>query len=58
MHPSNISLNPKSTDMGRQLLREERETCLKIGLTLAIFKLYGNIPCSSDKFMVRVRNGP
>ena len=58
MHLSNILLNAKSTDMGRQLLHEKRETCLKIGINLAIFKLYGNIPCLSDKFMICVSVGP
>lgn len=36
---------------GDKLLHEEREPCLKIGVTSAIFKLSGNMPCLSDKFM-------
>ena len=31
-----------------------REPCSKIGITLAIFKLSGNTPCLSDKFMICV----
>ena len=40
--------------MGRYLLHERRDTCLKIGITLAIFKQSGNIPCSSVKFIICV----
>lgn len=32
----------------------ELETCLKVGMTLAIFKLSGNIPCLSVKFIMYV----
>ena len=35
-------------------MHEEREPCLKIGITLAIFKLSGNMPCLSDNFMICV----
>ena len=36
------------------LLHEEWEPCLKIGITLAIFKISGNNLCLSDKFMTCV----
>ena len=42
-------LNAEKTDMGQELPHEEREPGLKIGITLAIFKLSGNIPCLSVK---------
>ena len=58
MHLSNILLNVKSTDMGLQLLHKKRETCFKIGIIWQFFKLYGNIPCLSDKFMICVSVGP
>ena len=32
------------------LLHEEQEPCLKIGITLTIFKLSGNMPYLSDKY--------
>ena len=54
MHLSKTLLNAERTDMGRKLPHEERGPGLKIGITLAIFKLSGNIPCLSVKFIMYV----
>ena len=37
--------NVETTAMRRQLLHEDKKPCLKIGITLAVFKLSWNMPC-------------
>ena len=44
MHLSKILLKAERNDTRRRLLLEERQPCLKIKITLAIFKLSRNMP--------------
>ena len=48
MIPSNILEKHESTETGLQLLKLQLSPALYKGVTLAIFKLSGNIPFSND----------